>query len=441
MGNRFGRPAKRSDVPLDRHRLRRIPILGALVSPIWLALALVVVTGAGVTAYAAASGTPIATGSSTATTSATAPLGTTSPTESNSATVPSGMAAHPGGATVGNAGFNAVSCESPSSCVAVGADAAGNAVAATSSNGGTSFVSQPLPAGTPRLASVSCVSGTTCVAVGGNDIIHSTNNGASWSGKLFSQNGLSLVGVGCESTTLCIAGGLQAPEASNPDDPDDQFTPNQAVIFTSEDGGSTWTQATIPENVAAVTAVACPTATTCIAVGSNVLVSTDGGQTWVIAPVKGGMGQLLSISCASATICVAVGPSGAGEFNPNAPGDAVETTDGGSTFQAVTLPSGSSSIFEVSCGSATSCIGAGATETGASAPVFISSTDGGSIWSNATPPPKFTAVSGLSCPALGPCVAVGSVPQGTSNMPTTASLGPSGQWTTTPTPVAPASTS
>jgi hypothetical protein len=68
-------------------------------------------------------------------------------------------------------------------------------------------------------------------------------------------------------------------------------------------------------------------------------------------------------------------------------------------------------------------------------PVFVFSSDGGSTWNNATPPPKFTAVSALSCPPSGACVAVGSVTQGASSVPTTASLSPTGQWSTASTPV------
>jgi hypothetical protein len=410
MSARYGRSTK---VVASAPRLcprRRLPFIRPLLSPIWLAGALIIVGGAGVTAYAVTGSSP--------------EVPVSVPASTNP---PSALTAHPGGAVPGSGGFNAVSCATTTDCVAVGADAAGAAVASISTNAGSSFASQPLPAGTPALSSVSCAGSSTCVAVGKDDIVASGDGGATWSAHSLSNTDFTLLGVGCQSATLCLAGGIN-------DHPLRQD--NQAVIVTSTDGGVTWKQSAVPSFVAGVASIACPSATRCIAVGSNVLVSNDAGATWSPVAVKGGTGQLLSITCPSATTCIAVGPNASGANNPNAPGNAVETTDGGITFSAVTLPPASASVFEVSCASVTSCVAGGAMGTGAATPVFLSSTNGGASWATAAAPPNFMGVAGLSCPPGGACVAVGRAGTGTSLQSSTASLAPGGQWRTQSTPVA-----
>lgn len=412
MAARFGRSIPRVGRVKDQRQLRRIPIVGPLLSPLWFAVIVVVLAGAGVTAYAVAGSSP-------------GPMTTGTPLPQQVNNPPSALTAHPGGAVPGSGAFNAVSCSSPTSCVAVGADATGIAVAATSKNAGSTFTSESLPPGTPSLSSVSCSGPSTCVAVGGHDIIASSDGGASWSAHLLSNTDLTLLGAGCQTSTLCLVGGINAHPTRQS---------NQAVILVSSDGGSTWAPSSVPSFVAGIAAIACTTATRCIAVGSNVLVSNDAGTTWTPVAVNGGTGQLLSITCPSVSLCVAVGPNPVGTNNPAAPGDAVETTDGGNTFSAVTLPVASAAVFEVSCASATSCVAGGAMGTGAAAPVFLSSTNGGASWVNATAPPKFIGVAGLSCPSGGACIAVGSTRSGTAVTSSTAALSPTGQWSSQATP-------
>jgi photosystem II stability/assembly factor-like uncharacterized protein len=203
---------------------------------------------------------------------------------------------------------------------------------------------------------------------------------------------------------------------------------DQAVIMYSSDGGSTWAASSIPTGVAGIESIACPTATRCIGVGSLVIVSNDDGLTWQTVGVSGGVIQLFSIACASSTQCVAVGPNPAGLSNPNAQGDGVETTDGGTTFAKVALPAASASLFDVSCSLAASCVAAGATGTGASAPTFLGSATGGTSWTNQAPPPGFSAISGLACSSSTACVAVGR----TSSGPSLATSNSSGQWSVAP---------
>jgi hypothetical protein len=365
--------------------------------------------------------------------SAYALTGDTNPASGNSPSAAETASSPPGGASTAGGGFNAISCDAPGTCIAVGGDSSGTADAGVSTNNGVSFISGSLPVSTPVLKAVSCVGGSTCVAVGGNDIVSSANNGSTWTSHPVSDTGnIDLLGAGCQSSTECLVVGMEQIQ-TNP--AGQGFQANLAVMWRSVNGGQNWSKSSLPGGVAGIAAIACPTATRCIAVGSNILESNDAGRTWTTMPVKGGAGQLLSISCSSSEVCIAVGPNPAGDTDPTRAGDSVETTDGGATFTVVALPASSAAVFQVACLSATSCVAGGATGTGASAPVFLSSPDGGTTWSNATGPPSFSAISSISCPAGGSCVAVGSAVTGSSTASSTASLSPMGQWTVTPTSI------
>jgi BNR/Asp-box repeat len=264
---------------------------------------------------------------------------------------------------------------------------------------------------------VSCVSSGTCVAVGGSSIVTTANSGANWSLDKLSIPGVSLLGADCPSATQCLVSGLDSTNS---------LPGNQAIMMISSNGGSTWSPASLPSGVAGIGSIACPTSTRCIGVGSAVVVSNDGGQTWQTVPVTGGVIELTSITCSSATDCVAVGPNPAGVSNPQAGGDAVVTTDGGTSFSAVALPASSASLFEVACSSATACVAGGGTGSGALAPTYLASTNGGTSWSYGTAPP-FTGISGLSCPTSATCVAVGRTAVGPAAAMTSA-----GQWNLAP---------
>ena len=70
--------------------------------------------------------------------------------------------------------------------------------------------------------------------------------------------------------------------------------------------------------------VACPSASTCVAVGGDtILWSTDGGRTWRSQP-SGATNVLFGVACPGPSTCVAVG------------GDTIlRSTDGGRTWRSV----------------------------------------------------------------------------------------------------------
>jgi hypothetical protein len=168
VSSRYGRSVTRVPAQAGVNRFRRYPLVGPLFSPWWLAVVLVIVMGAGVTATAF----------TLSSSSTSASMSGTPPSAVPSGVPPSALSANPGGASAGHGAFNDVSCDSGTQCVAVGADSSGVGVVATSTNDGSSFTSVVLPSGTPALSSVSCVEPGTCVAVGGDDILHSGDNGS-----------------------------------------------------------------------------------------------------------------------------------------------------------------------------------------------------------------------------------------------------------------------
>lgn len=156
-------------------------------------------------------------------------------------------------------------------------------------------------------------------------------------------------------------------------------------------------------------AVTCATATFCVAVGDSIVVSNDGGVTWTLRSASNGIGSgsLRSVSCSTATQCTAVGANIAGESDPTVSGIAVETTDGGATWQTETLPSGTAAVDEVACTTGSQCFAGGFNDASGQAAAFATSSDGGSTWSSQSAPAGLTQIAGVSCPAQNNCVVVG----------------------------------
>lgn len=318
--------------------------------------------------------------------------------------------ATPGGSAPGSGGFNGTSC-GQALCVAIGADASGFGVLATSNDGGVTWDAHPLPAGAPELDAAVCPTPERCVAVGRGGAVSTADGGRTWQLSSLPVSNATLLGVVCPGPTSCVSTGV-VPRSGGPE---------SGVVMTTSDGGGSWSVATgVPEGLGST---ACPTATTCVAVGDTVLVTHDGGAHWSSRPVIGGTGSLRSISCSSATVCVAVGPNGKGVVDHAAPGDAIRTTDGGLTWTQVPLPQGTSGLWQVAC-AGSRCLAAGAGATPGSPAVVVSSADGGANWALAPVPGGFTAISGLSCAAPTQCLAVGTTPAG----PATAATSDGSSW-------------
>jgi hypothetical protein len=204
----------------------------------------------------------------------------------------------------------------------------------------------------------------------------------------------------------------------------------------SASAASTWAiQATPNPGSAtgpALLGVSCPSANSCFAVGTDtnsnlndqvtqMLAEHWNGRSWAIqatpAPSGSQGAQLNAVACLSATSCVAVG-----ENTKSASGgvDVDEATAehwNGSTWTFQTLPSPSGALNVglngVSCTSATNCTAVGDLETSGGVEQPLAEHWNGSSWAiQAAPVPSGAAESELdavSCTSASNCMAVGSL--------------------------------
>lgn len=169
----------------------------------------------------------------------------------------------------------------------------------------------------------------------------------------------------------------------------------------------------------ALTGIACPTATTCIAVGTSSIERTiDAGGSWTDV---GGAGDpsLDAVSCPSATQCIAVGDGGS----------VLTSSDTGASWSQTTVPDfpSGAALTSVACADTSHCWASeGATgqfESTLQDPnVIEASSDGGTTWTAETwPIPAYNGsytgqVGGvdsvsvsLDCPSASICVGAARV--------------------------------
>jgi hypothetical protein len=234
----------------------------------------------------------------------------------------------------------------------------------------------------------------------------------------------------CPSSRSCISVGSYQLSQDKP----------AGLIEMQTSAGWRALRAPEPPNVATdnrldvLNAIACPSLGSCVVTGTyrakhedghfETLIETLSGGTWSVqqlpeppAPHSGSDAQISALSCPTITSCVAVGqyyPSGGGSHI----GLNASLTDG--VWQSAPAPQAAGQTFSelaaVSCSSPSFCMGFGQTDTGGDVEVL----DGSAGWATvALPLPANAYVRGdtgytsatpwsLSCPADGTCVVVGS---------------------------------
>jgi hypothetical protein len=284
----------------------------------------------------------------------------------------------------------------------------------------------PNPASNSFLNAVSCPSPTFCVAVGDNSVSsgHTTLaehwNGSSWTVKPTPNPTASgqypdLVSVSCVSATACMAVGLDANSGGG------------VAAFSERWDGSKWTLVPIAKPPGSPStwlySVSCTSASACTAVGQSklskfaTLAERWNGSTWSIQPtpdhadVAGTAGSaLMAVSCSTATECVATGtygPAGAlANFSERWNGT-------GWTLKPMAAPAGTKDTrpWGISCPVAGSCASAGSYRNNSDQRVTFGARWNGSGWAvQSTPNPmgSLTAVlSSVSCGSASACTAVG----------------------------------
>ncbi len=221
--------------------------------------------------------------------------------------------------------------------------------------------------------------------------------------KSFAQTTGPLSAISCPTASECIAVGVVSSAKD--------------VIEETTNGGATWTAQNVPAGTGVLYGISCPTATNCMAVGSTNtqggvpidIVTTNGGSSWTLNTIPGVLHQLYAVSCPSTTICTAVDG-----------GAALMTSNAGATWSLVGLPADNESLDSISCPSTSTCVAGGAASQGGSCrpfpgcpqvPFYTWTTDGGSSWSESGGGSSGSlnggTITSVSCPTTTQCMVAG----------------------------------
>ena len=234
-----------------------------------------------------------------------------------------------------------------------------------------------------------------------------------------------LSSVSCASPTTCFAVGITDPLDGSAHQP-----------LIEQWNGASWSIVPSPQVGATreveLDGVACPTATSCLAVGSianndvtafavNGLALRWNGIAWSVVPSpkpSTGDVQLTGVSCSSATDCVAVGSST--KFSNTAPfisADPLIEHWNGTRWSIVAGPNAGSGVLTsglrgVSCVSATSCFAVGSSISKAGSATLVERWDGATWSIVASPTPAGSGsdigLIGVECASDSNCFAVGN---------------------------------
>jgi hypothetical protein len=328
----------------------------------------------------------------------------------------------------------AISCVTPGSCVSVGyaegTFGPSNWAAIWSGNAERHVWTADSPPNpiysTSRLYDVSCASAKACMAVGQAVGLSTGANAELWDGSKWSsaRAGLgpasltALETVSCPASNLCVAVGAHLSGISS-------ASPVSALW-----NGHSWRLASMPmpagTAVAIASSVSCATTTYCVAVG-NADTSAGveapwevvwNGKSWTettpITPAHTSDLQLTHVACPSATSCTAVG-----SFNRGTVYYPIIEAFNGRTWSTEVLagqPLVGAILNDVSCPSVHACVLTGYTPSKA-----IMQTWNGSTWRAAAAPlPNGAAVS---CVAVGSCMVIGDTGPALDYRPVAASEG------------------
>jgi hypothetical protein len=279
-------------------------------------------------------------------------------------------------------------------------------------------VGQPAPSGTSDLGALSCATARRCWAVGvagpnpapssGATVIDATSNGGvTWKAQQVAGGSTpQLSGVSCPTATECMAVGSNG-----------ESLPGSGVVITTSDAGATWSPAASPQNALVISSVTCASPIDCTAIVSDGIStwsahSPDFGQTWQQeGDLPSGFLPGNDITCVAGGTCIDAGyvPT----TNGHGQGAVAVSADGGQTWALASVPSGTGVLQSTACLSATDCLAAGTTGTTVSDVVpakgeLLHSADGGHTWVASTGTPPVDDVYGLACPSADQCAMVGT---------------------------------
>jgi hypothetical protein len=314
------------------------------------------------------------------------PASSKKPSHVTSPSAPSGTVARNASAVPpwkAPAQFNSVSC-SGSTCVAVGEssmNAVGIAKALYSTDGGTHWEISGLPKGLTALDAVECNSPRDCVAIGGmvgrtwppaNVALVTDDAGREWLRvALPAPKQGSLGSLSCGGAEWCVAVGTAGRKA-----------------LVSRNGGVSWSLSLMPEGA---TGISCVANGFCLAAGfgsPEVMASTDFGTSWHVvwhAPRTGrdrGVADLGTVDCENSSDCVLSAVTQA----PYGFGEMLYTRDGGLRWafaKGAGGPGGGNSgsgVDSIDCQNIDSCVAIAGYVPNMTGTIVLTSADGGARW-------------------------------------------------------------
>jgi photosystem II stability/assembly factor-like uncharacterized protein len=226
-------------------------------------------------------------------------------------------------------GFIDIACPSVTTCFI-----AGNEFIAATTDGGTNWNIQFKGSGN-NFQAINCLSTTNCYAVtSGTRVFTTTNGGTNWILKeLTTNNYTHFQAISCVSLSSCLVLGNSGYN-------------NTSTIYSTTDGGATWTAQT-PSLSGIYNDLACiKTTSTCYLVGDNgkIALTTNAGTSWNFQN-SGTSKKLHSISCPVSSVCYVL--------SPNLNNLVLVTFNGGLSWNSQ-IP-GSVVSTNLSCASATVC--------------------------------------------------------------------------------------
>jgi len=325
--------------------------------------------------------------------------------------------------------FLAVSCSSPRSCTAGGTygNGAGVSIPLAERWDGRQWRIQAaaVPAGSAGsgFSALSCASPTACIAAGSYDTAHgrSVLLAERWTGGRWRRQATprpagatssEFLAVSCTSVRACTAVGSSAGKAK------------KGLTLAERWNGSVWRIQASPSPARSLgsgfTAVSCTAARACTAAGSFdsrggplTLAGAWNGTSWRIhatpSPVGTAGGQFLAVSCASRRACIAVGTYS----DSLGVGRTLAEQWNGTRWRLLATPDTAGAAYAelagVSCSSASACTAVGTYfKAGHDQP--LAERWNGTRWQiQATPSPAVRGgyLSAVSCPSASSCTAVG----------------------------------
>jgi hypothetical protein len=312
-----------------------------------------------------------------------------------------------------------IACPATDRCMAVGTAGPTRGVSSAEALrwNGTRWSNQPIPT-VPgaSLNALSCASPSACMAVGESDsgVLAERWNGTRWrilpaptpKGAVFSGLG----GISCPSPSFCMAAGAYST-SSSPDGP--------AKSFTERWNGKKWAIVSSPNPAGAVqtffNGVSCTSSSACTATGeqhsasgvTHTLAERWDGATWRIQPTpnpaKVQFASLGGVACTGPSACLAVGGSDQGTL--------AERWDGTMWhIQPIPTPPGDGLLNGVACPAPAACTAVGFTFT-SSGGMILAERWNGTAW-HIQPTPLLPAahdigLPAVACPERTACTTVG----------------------------------